>query len=312
MNIIIAYGIIAIISLLLIAGYCSLIKKRDIWIVLMFISVAVINAGYLLLSLSSTVEEGLMANRISYLGSVFLPFCMFMIIINVCRISYPKYLVHVLIMISIAVFVIAASGGYTDWYYTDVSMAFYDGAARLVKEYGPLHKVYYVYLLIYFVSMAAVIINSVRKKNVFQIKHAVFLLCAVFGNMLVWLIEQGLDIEFEFLSISYIITEVFLLFLYGMLQDYGIAVGKDREWGSISSDEEIDMELLVKNYPMLNELTERECEVLKFILEDKLKRKEIAEELSVTEHTVKKHTAHIFAKLEVADRKELKEKLRIK
>jgi DNA-binding CsgD family transcriptional regulator len=47
------------------------------------------------------------------------------------------------------------------------------------------------------------------------------------------------------------------------------------------------------------------------MLQDK-KRKDIADELSVTGHTIKKHTAHIFAKLEVTNRKELHEKLGIK
>ncbi|MBQ3520827.1 MAG: hypothetical protein IJA50_02875 [Firmicutes bacterium] len=313
MNIIIIYGVIAIISLLLIVGYCSLIKDRDIWFVLMFISVFIINAGYLTMSLSDTIAEALLANRISYLGSVFLPLCMFMIIMNVCKVNYPKWVTCLLFVISIAVFVIAASAGYTDWYYSDVSIVFYDGAARLVKVYGPLHIVYHIYLFVYFASMATIIIVSVMNKKVFPIKHAILLLCAVFGNILIWLIEQGLDLEFEFLSISYIITEIFLLSLYCILQDYGIVVGDDvrGDFGQ-EHNQEIDLEILLKQNPQLTELTGRELEVLKLLLEDKLKRKEMAEELSVTEHTIKKHTAHIFSKLEVSDRKELRDKLGIR
>ena len=119
-----------------------------------------------------------------------------------------------------------------------------------------------------------------------------------------------MDLEFEFLSISYILTELFLLFLYGILQDYGIVAGETVV--EIAQRDEFSFEAIVKQNPQLSELTGRELEVLKLILEDKLKRKEIADELSVTEHTIKKHTAHIFSKLEVADRKELKEKLGIR
>jgi len=141
----------------------------------------------------------------------------------------------------------------------------------------------------------------------------VFLLCAVLGNIMIWLIEQGLDLEFEFLAISYMITELLLLALYGMLQDFEKKLGGGAyDMAEVNDAGTIDMKILAERHPQLNELTHREIEVLKLILEDKLKRKEMAEVLSVTEHTVKKHTAHIFAKLEVSDRKELKEKLGVK
>lgn len=41
-------------------------------------------------------------------------------------------------------------------------------------------------------------------------------------NIDVWAVEQVIDIDFEFLCVSYIVTEVFMLLLYGVLRDYGI------------------------------------------------------------------------------------------
>ena len=62
-------------------------------------------------------------------------------------------------------------------------------------------------------------------------------------------------------------------------------------------------------YPVVNQLSNRELDVFRGLLEDK-KRKEIAEELCITENTVKKHISSIFVKLEVSTRKELLEKIR--
>ena len=64
------------------------------------------------------------------------------------------------------------------------------------------------------------------------------------------------------------------------------------------------IEAILTGWPPVAELTAREQDVLRAILADK-KRKEIAAELYVTEHTVKKHTANIFSKLEVSSRSEL-------
>lgn len=309
----ILYGIAVAVSLLLIFGYCKLINKKDTWFVLLFTSVLVVNGGYLTMSLSSTLGEALLANRFSYLGSVFLPLCMLMIIMSVCKVKYPKWLTYVLFGVSAVVFVIAASQGYTDWYYSDVSIEFVDGAAKLVKEYGPLHNVYYIYLFTYFLIMTGVIVFAYVRKHVFNWKLAALLLCAVFGNIMIWLVEQMIRGDFEFLSISYIVTELFLLFLYGLLQDHDIIsdLGINQRVFELMQDDYINVDKLVELNPELKELTTREMEVLIPLLEDK-KRKEIADELSVTEHTIKKHTAHIFAKLEVSSRKELHEKLHIK
>ena len=64
---------------------------------------------------------------------------------------------------------------------------------------------------------------------------------------------------------------------------------------------------ILENWFAAEMLTKREKDVLCSLLENK-KRKDIAEELHVTEHTIKKHTANIFAKLNVTCRAELLEK----
>lgn len=307
MEIKIIYSIAVVVSLLVIIGYCSLIRKRDLWFVLLYSSVFIANTGYLSMSLSTTLGEALLANRLAYLGSVFLPLSLLMIIMNVCRYRYGKWIPAFLTGVSFVVFLTASSGGYLDLYYSDVSLVFANGAAKLLKEYGPLHIIYYIYLLSYFAAMAAIILYALIMKRVFHVKHAVLLLCAVFGNLGVWLIEQLVPADFEFLSISYIITELFLLFLYALLQDY-CAIGDTDDDKTNEDSGYPDFEKLMSYCPELYDLTPREIDVLEAILKDK-KRKEIAQELNVTEHTIKKHTSHIFSKMEVSSRKELYKKI---
>ena len=49
-----------------------------------------------------------------------------------------------------------------------------------------------------------------------------FLTAVALTNLIVWGVEQVFDVDFEFLSVSYIATEVMLLAIYSMLRDYGI------------------------------------------------------------------------------------------
>ena len=153
----IIYGATTITSLLLLVGYCFLARKKDLWYLLLFSAIFVANAGYLILSLSSTLSEALMANRISYLGSAFLPLAMLMIILRVCCFSYRRWLSITLLSVSLAMFLLAASPGYLDIYYRSATLTVVNGVTVLEKVYGPAHSLYLYYLLSYF---GAIILQS--------------------------------------------------------------------------------------------------------------------------------------------------------
>jgi len=339
MSISVIYGVVAALSLLLLAGYCAFVKKKDTWLLLLFVSVFVVDLGYFSLSISRTLPEALLANRVAYLGSVFLPLCMLMAIASLCGAAYKRWATG-LLCVSVAVFLLAASPGYSELYYKEVSLVFVDGAARLEKVYGPLHDIYLVYLLAYFSMMIITVLASKKKGRIVAVKHVAMLLTIVLLNIGIWFVEKLIYSNFEFLSLSYIISELLLLMLYGMMQDYGIltataaearreeeaeaalpvvpaapvvmeaAVPAEpepirEEKGRGLSDERIAQ--IMANWPTAAELTARERDVLCLLLHDK-RRKDIAAELNVTEHTVKKHTANIFAKTGVTNRAELFEK----
>lgn len=311
------YGLAMAVSLLMIGVYYYVDRKHDKYLLLLFVSVAVSDFGYFLLSLSKTLDAALWSNRIAYLGNVFLPFSLLMMIMTLSRFTYPKRLPKVLVAVNTVMLLIAASGGWFPIYYKNVSLDFVNGLPVLIKEYGPLHAVYKVFLFAYFSAMVAVIAYTAVKKTVVSSKHTVFLAFVIIGNIAIWLVENMIHSSFEFLSISYILTEGMILFLYSILQDYGLkdtpqnvdAITEQHietvETIKAFSDEQIDS--IMKNWSAVDTLSQREKEVLRFLLENK-KRKVIAETLFVTESTIKKHTAAIYRKLETANRTELFEK----
>ena len=105
----IIYGVCAVLSLLLLIGCYFLVQKKRTWFLILFSSVFAVNAGYTLLSVSTTLEMALNANRIAYFGSVFLPFSMLMILLNVTHIKYSKLHSVLLLALAIVMFLIAGS-----------------------------------------------------------------------------------------------------------------------------------------------------------------------------------------------------------
>lgn len=315
------YGLVFAVALIMTGVYFFIDRKRNIWLMLLFVSVDVCNLGYFLLSASKTLDAALWANRLAYLGCVFLPFSMLMMIINLSGSKCPKLVPGILTGVNIAMFLVTSSGGLFPIYYKAATLDFIDGAAVLVKEYGPLHVLYKVFLFSYFAAMIAVIIRAAVKRTAGSVKHTVFLAFIVLGSIAMWLVENTLGIKFEFLSISHIITEGLILMLYGILQDFDLAdkkiisdlaadlpeVIKEPDFSTVRAFKKEQIELILSEFEALNVLSQREKEVLAFLLENK-KRKDIAETLFVTESTIKKHTSAIYKKLDITCRAELFEK----
>ena len=301
----IAYGLMLLISIVLLIVYCLVIKKKEKWIIVFYVSICLVQIGYLLLSISKTVELALLFNKITYLGQITLLISMFLNIVSICGFEYKKKLPIVLFTVGGVMFMIICTSGYLPWYYKDVTLEYVDGATKLIKEYGPLHIVYLFYVLIYFCLMIIVIIRSINVKKVAEKKQAGLLIAIVLCNIIMWIIEKFINWNFEFLSVSYILSESMLLFLYWMMQDY---VRKDdllsyNEDGIITKEEKIKR--ILSTLPEGIILSSRQIDVLKGILDGK-SRKEIASDLYLSENTIKMHISSLYRALGVNNRNELR------
>ncbi len=217
-----AYGITAFISLCMVGICVAADKKRDIWLLVVFVAVSVCNLGYFMISVSPNLGSALNSNRLAYLGSVFLPFALLMMVLRFCGMERPKVLLISLVTVGIVMLGITTSPGILPVYYSSVDITFADGATQLIREYGPLHALYYVYLIGYMISMVGIALYAVAKKKIRSRSHTVLLLCAVLCNIVIWLIEQFLPRGFEWLSVSYILTECLILAVYRSMQKQGL------------------------------------------------------------------------------------------
>ena len=320
----IVYGATAVLSLLLLIGCLLLVRKNKAWFILLFSSVLVVNIGYTFLAMSTCLEMALWANRVAYLGSVFLPLAMLMIILDVSGTKHPKWLHGALCALSILVFLIAASPGILTIYYKDVDFAVVNGVSTLVKVYGPLHPLYLVYLLGYFSAMVTVIIRAKIKKTIDTTANATILAIAVFVNIGVWLIEQLVAIDFEMLSVSYIISELFLLGVHLVMNEYRRLKMIVKQVESVRNysesetatpnvmlekpveDEAIAPERIEFFMMGLKTLTPTERAIYDAYVA-RVTTKEIMANMDIKESTLKYHNRNLYGKLGVSSRKELLE-----
>lgn len=310
---VIGYGITLALSVGLLVLYRFLIKNRAFWMGMLFVCITLVNLGYLMLSLAKSVEFAIFANDVAYLGSVFLSMCMFLTIAKLCGFAVNKRIVIALVILGAVMFFIIATSGLLPWYYKSVSIDTTGGATKLIKEYGVLHPVYLVYLIGYFVAMIGCIIYSmVRNKGKSQ-KIAGFLALVVAINIAVWVVEKFSKWEFEFLAVSYVVSEMILIFIYWTIQDYVLIADIPK----YTHEQQVQLGISITSMSMEAKLNKvlgfvkedtplaiREREVLELILQNK-KRKDIATELCISENTVKTYTRTLYSKLGVSSRNEL-------
>ena len=311
-----AYGAVALLSVLLLIGYALFDKRKNRLFTALFGCVAASNCGYFLLSVSGTLAMAMFANGLSYFGGAFSMLIMLLIINNVCQMKKRPWLLQILVCISAAVFLVAASGNWLGLYYRSVSLGNVDGMTVLVKEYGPLHSLYAVYLGSYVLLMVGCIVYAAKSGRLASPKYTLFLLVAVLLNVGVWLVEQAMVEEFELLSVSYIVTVVLLQLVYNMLCDYGII---RPETGILSvqmltqlNTRQVDpgalppsMEDMFRGFAeKARTLTPAERQILHYYI-DGHDIADIPELAFISIHTVKKHNRSIYQKLEIASRDEL-------
>lgn len=302
-------------------------KNNNLHMIGLFMSVLVTNAGYFMLSISKSVGMALVFNSISYLGSVFLPMFMSIIILDMCKIKISKITYIVLTVISLIVFAVASSAWCSDIYYKEVSLTTVNNATVLNKVYGPLHPTYKIFILAYLLGMVGMIVYSFVKKTGKNLKISVFQTVIVSINIGVWLTEAMIDNNFEYMAVAYVITEILLLLFYEIvneLQKYDmiadelliaqtdisdVSGANDNGYNPDYFSKE-DAERIAEEFKDVGQITNREKDVMVLLLEGK-RRKEIAEILYVTESTIKKHSSSIYKKFEVENRKDLINKVKI-
>lgn len=307
----IGYTITLALAMGLLVGYLALVKKKNFWLGLLFVCVAVINLGYLMLSLAKTLPMAIIGNDVAYLGNIFLSVCMFLIIVQLCGYSVKRTHVTVCLTLAAVMFLLVATSGLLPWFYRELNLDTSVTPAKLVKVYGTLHFVYMVYLLGFFAAMVGIIIHSVAKKRVGSPKMAGLMAGVVCGNIIIWLFEKLIPFDFEILSVTYILSEIVLLMLFWMMQDYvhidqaaqiTVSAPQYKDLSQIPEEEKMARALALLSEGEM--LASREREVLALVLKYQ-KRREIAEQLHLSENTVKTHTRNLYAKLGVANREEL-------
>ncbi len=224
MAILVYYIICTVFSCALLYAILSLIRQKNALHIMFFICICIADFGYTFLALSKSVDEALLANKISYVGS-FLPILIIFSNAEFCKIKLPKIFKGFLILLNVIQFFLINTIGYSTLYYKSASLEKYKGISYLVKEYGPGHN-FYIFLLIFESLLSAfIVLYALFKNKNTSYTTIIFLTLGVFATLAVFFLERLIELEVELVPFSYIIVALIYLSISYKSQLYEVSTG---------------------------------------------------------------------------------------
>ena len=151
------YIVICILSLICCLIY-FLTKRRyfSVRYTMIFLLALLSQFCYVLLAFARDVREALIIYKFLYIGGCFLPLAGLFLIFSICKIEIPKWLRLIMMIFTSAIYGLVLTAGYYPFFYKSVDLEIRDGVAVLTKEYGPLHRLFYleigIFMIIVFVA----------------------------------------------------------------------------------------------------------------------------------------------------------------
>lgn len=221
MIICILFGIAAIISFIQLVMLINRGgKEQNIYQILMYTMCAVCNVGYFALAISKSTDMAIVCNNITYLGAVFLPLMVLMRTADLCGVKIKKTTVATLTMGSLFAFFLVFSTGYSNIYYSNVSIKKTFGATQMVKEYGPAHNTYKILLIIYVLFTIGVVIKAYKERKQIAKKTVFGMLAITVVPCIIYLLERILNCPIELLPFTYVVVLGLYLNIINKLKMY--------------------------------------------------------------------------------------------
>ncbi len=237
------YGTLFIISLVLSLIYSLLWHKHfSVYLSLIFLVIPISITGYLMGALADNVGTALLAQKIIYIGSCFLLPFLFLNILSLCNIHYPKVLSAFVIAISMLFYIAVLSGGFLPIFYKSVFFVNEHGTKRLVKEYGFMHTIFLVFVVGVFLTSLAVTVYSYFKKRDVSHKIIFMLFWTQFVSILAYFVGGKLIESIEMLPLAYVLSQILFIMIsyricmYDITESVADSLEQANETGIISLD----------------------------------------------------------------------------
>ena len=209
---------------------------------LIFILAFTSHFSYVMLALSENVREALLANKILYIGGCYLQLVGLLLIFSICKIDLPKPVRFLMAAFSTFIYACVLTSGYLPIFYKSVDIETRNGVTVLLKEYGPLHILFYVEIVLYLgATIFALVYGWVKKPNVSRRNLVIGAFMQIF-SIFAFFIGRSITKEVEWMALADLVDEIGFLLIMDRIILYRVgdmvssSLLKEGQFGYISLD----------------------------------------------------------------------------
>lgn len=194
-------------------------KQFQVHITAIFILVPIVNLAYMLMYAAHEPETAMALLKIVYISGCFLPWLLTMCELRLCRIEAGHMVRMVTFLISSFVFLSVLTIGYSPLFYKSLTLERVGAVWVQQKEYGPVHSIHYICMIMYLAADLIAILYTYRKKK--QVSR--WILSLLFLPVLVsmggyYANHTLMQTGYEVMPLTYVLAQiVYLLIMHRMV-----------------------------------------------------------------------------------------------
>lgn len=220
--------------------------QRGSYYILMSVTVAFCNGGYLSVAHADNLSTALLGAKISCIGAALLPMFVFLSISTLCRLAIRDKIIFAQIVYGFILICCVLTIGHNDLYYKTAKLERTGDVSFLIKEYGPLHDLYIFTVVAYAIAMVAVIIYALVSQRKVSYKNTIVLGILGLLNIFVYAFERIFEVKVEFQPIALVIAEYTVLLLLRRVGMFDVsasvanALENNKDYGYIVFDKKLN------------------------------------------------------------------------
>lgn len=199
-------------------------KHFDVNFTMIFTLIPISCLGYLLASLSRSLEAALISQQIIYIGGSFLQLFIVFSIFHLCGISLPKWLRLALFAVCSVLYASVLTIGRWGFFYKQAEFRMENGQPVLIKEYGPMHTVFYIILFAFLLTGIVTIVYSWLKKKDVPRRILILLIFPDLACVLAYVIVlKVFDSNVDLVPLGYLIAMIIYLIIAHRINLYDVS-----------------------------------------------------------------------------------------